>query len=193
MLTRNDVKVEQLVRGSDGADVGSIKTISDKMLGIILNGPTVNSINKGVFRGLVRELYAELQERERGDHTFNKWAADIHGNAVAHGWWEEERNLLEIVALCHSELSEAVEEYRAGRPLVYCHDCGVPLGEMAAADCTECLKRGVSKPEGVAVELVDCVIRILDYLGHVGVDVDAIMEEKYRYNLTRPYKHGKRC
>ena len=39
-----------------------------------------------------------------------KLAKEIHENAVTHGWWDEERNLLEIVALCHSELSEAVEE-----------------------------------------------------------------------------------
>lgn len=124
---------------------------------------------------------------------FNEWASEIHTNAVNHGWWDEERNLLEIVALCHSELSEAVEEYRAGRPLVYCNECEVPLGEMAAADCTECLKRGTAKPEGIAVELVDCIIRILDYLGHEGVDVDTILAAKHEYNLSRSYKHGKRC
>ena len=47
----------------------------------------------------------------------NELSKEINDNAVSHGWWDEPRNLLEIAALCHSELSEAVEEYRAGRPM----------------------------------------------------------------------------
>ena len=35
-------------------------------------------------------------------------------------------------------------------------------------------------------------IRILDYLGHTEMDVDAILREKHEYNKTRPYKHGKK-
>ena len=102
-----------------------------------------------------------------------KLAEEIHANAVAHGWWDEERNLLEIVALCHSELSEAVEEYRAGRGMIY-----------------PCVG---GKPEGIAVEMADCLIRILDWFGHEGLDVDEIMRQKMAYNRGRPYKHGKKC
>lgn len=136
----------------------------------------------------------------------NELAKEIHENAVAHGWWDEPRNLLEIVALCHSELSEAVEEYRAGRPDEW-RACTAPelscdcmskdgshictlldeLGEMEV--CYDMSK----KPEGVAVEMVDCIIRILDWFGKEGLDVDRIIREKHEYNKGRPYKHGKRC
>ena len=102
-----------------------------------------------------------------------KLAKEIHENAVAHGWWDEPRNLLEIVALCHSELSEAVEEYRAGRPMVWTNEDG--------------------KPEGIAVEMADCLIRILDWFGSEGLDVDEIVQQKMAYNRGRPYKHGKKC
>lgn len=103
--------------------------------------------------------------------TMTEWAEAIHDNAVQHGWWEEDRGFGEVVALCHSELSEALEEDRAGNELIY----------IAAG-----------KPEGIAVELMDCVIRIFDWFGFKGVDVDELMALKHCYNLSRPYKHGKR-
>lgn len=37
----------------------------------------------------------------------NELAAAVHENAVAHGWWEQERELPEILMLCVSELAEA--------------------------------------------------------------------------------------
>lgn len=39
----------------------------------------------------------------------------------------------------------------------------------------------------------DCLIRILDWFGHEGLDVDEIVRQKMAYNRGRPYKHGKRC
>lgn len=68
------------------------------------------------------------------------------------------------------------------------------------ADETECFQYGHEdacqyrnqKPEGVAVELADAVIRIADLCGHLGIDLDAVIAEKMAYNAGRPYKHGKR-
>ena len=80
---------------------------------------------------------------------------EIHENAVAHGWWESERSFGEICALIHSELSEALEEYRKNQPNVYWI---------------------AHKPEGIAVELADAVIRILDYMGREGLRFDSLAE-----------------
>lgn len=133
--------------------------------------------------------------------TLNNMVKAIHENAVAHGWWEGSRSFPEIIALIHSELSEALEEYRAGRPMLY-HICTSSNGETLAlcdadiakhhcgvVDCVECEDYDV-KPEGIAVELADALIRILDYCGHEHIDIDAIVREKHEYNKTRPYRHG---
>ena len=111
--------------------------------------------------------------------TLNRLAEEIHKTATEHGWWETERELPEILMLCVSELSEALEEYRDGRPNEWYVLCdAIP----------------VAKPEGIAVEMVDCIIRILDYLSKIGVDIDGIMERKMQYNESRPYRHGgKKC
>lgn len=121
----------------------------------------------------------------------NKFAAEVHQNAVEHGWWDEERSFGEIIALCHSELSEALEEYRAKRPMLYfpCNSGGLCVDDrpMENLTCgsrvrkasdpeTFCTARS-KKPEGIAVELADCIIRILDWYGKEGLDTDALMLE----------------
>ena len=136
----------------------------------------------------------------------NRLAGEIHENAVAHGWWDEERGLPEILMLCVSELAEALEEYRNGRPMLYypCNAGGVCCEEDGSAQCgsrphnpddpeAPCSAKS-QKPEGVAVELADCVIRILDYCGHAGIDIEEAIRIKHEYNKTRPYRHGgKKC
>lgn len=121
--------------------------------------------------------------------NINELAKDIHENAVNHGFWEKEPSFPEIIALIHSELSEALEEYRNGNPPVY-GTCAVSrehcphYGECDTHDPSGC------KPEGIAVELADAVIRILDYTAAAGIDMEAVITAKCRYNVGRPYRHG---
>lgn len=107
-----------------------------------------------------------------------KFQTDVHKNACEHGWWEEERTPEEIYALIHSEWSEALEEYRVGRPMVWhgCADLEEALFEGCGKNkiCTmvfPCAYRE-QKPEGIAVELIDGCIRILDYLGKLDVKLE---------------------
>lgn len=106
----------------------------------------------------------------------NDFAKEVHQNAVEHGWWEEARSCGEIIALCHSELSEALEEYRAKRPMVWAKDDD---GTMIEDLCEIAAKK--LKPEGIAVELADCIIRILDWFGEERLSADELMMEAARF------------
>lgn len=74
--------------------------------------------------------------------NLNEFAKDVHANADEHGWWDEERSSGEILALIHSEWSEALEEYRDGRPMVWheCVDDSVPEIHICE-NCPQCLHK----------------------------------------------------
>ena len=106
--------------------------------------------------------------------NLNDYAKECHGNAVAKGFWDADRNFGEMIALMHSELSEALEAHRGEDPEFYFDENG--------------------KPEGVSVELIDCLIRILDTLqGRLSEDftVEDIFWAKMQYNAGRQMMHGK--
>lgn len=122
--------------------------------------------------------------------TLNELAKEIHENAVAHGFWDEDRPLPEVLMLIVSELAEALEEARAGDKMngrISCMHYYSGEGYVSSAP-TNCCK----KPEGIVVEVADALIRILDWCGHEGIDIEGIVREKHEYNKTRPYKHGKK-
>lgn len=122
------------------------------------------------------------------DHRLGDLAKRIHEIIDSHGFWPPEgRNFGEMIALAHSELSEALEAHRDDdAPLWFKHD-GDCLVEHGGCTCNP-------KPEGAAVELMDCIIRCLDTFNHPsmeGADPDTVLEVKMRYNAGRPYKHGR--
>ena len=109
---------------------------------------------------------------------------DVHENAKAHGWWDKPRSERGARALIVSEWAEALEEARAGRLMVW-HACKTAQGDAYANPACEhywdcvCKMEGrkaeecpdyLPKPEGIAVELMDGCIRILDWLGHIRYD-----------------------
>ena len=94
--------------------------------------------------------------------TIRDWSNEVHQLAREKGFWDHERNTGEMIALCHSELSEALEALRKG-------DLG-----------------------NVGEELADCVIRIMDMCEGMRIDLEASVAKKHEYNKTRPYRHGKK-
>lgn len=87
----------------------------------------------------------------------NKLAAELHEAAVKKGFWDVEDAEEKHIAKMHSELSEAIHEERCGRPLLYVDD--VVILERIV-DVNQFDGR---KPEGIAAELADFVMMVLDW------------------------------
>lgn len=111
----------------------------------------------------------------------------VHQCAVEHGWWESgDRNMGESIMLMVTELAEAFESVRNSEPALWYkpHD-----GDGNSAGPLD--QHGTPmKPEGIASEFADTIIRILDICQFYEIPVARALIEKHNYNLTRPYRHG---
>lgn len=113
----------------------------------------------------------------------NDMVKKVHEMAKSKGWYDRPRPPLEAHMLMVSEIAEATEEARKDRPAVY-----VKREENFFQSVAEFLPH--EKPEGEAVELVDAVIRIADYFGFRGWDLEKILEAKINFNEQRSFRHG---
>lgn len=113
----------------------------------------------------------------------NELVQVVHGTAKEKGWYEDDRSALEAHMLMVTEIAEATEEVRAHKPPLYVNRGGEILSD-------EALFQPGEKPEGEAVELADAVIRIADYFGYRGWDLEKVLSLKTEYNKTRSFRHG---
>ena len=99
---------------------------------------------------MLNELSKEISEI----NASNGWNVTVEAD------WNDTYKVPAILALIHSEVSEALEAFRE-------NNC-----------------------EGFAEELADIVIRVLDCAAGLAIDMDEQVHVKLLTNRTRGFKHG---
>lgn len=97
----------------------------------------------------------------------SEWINEVHQTAIEKGWFEEERQRLELHMLMLTEISEATEEIRNHKPSFYIEN---------------------GKPEGEAIELSDVLLRIFDYAGYKKIDLIHYLKSEAD-NYKKNYQH----
>lgn len=98
--------------------------------------------------------------------TLNDLCREAFETAKQNGWHEEKREFGTLIALMHSELSEALEAYRKdSEDVMWSH---------------------------ITEELADVCIRIFNACGEYELDLATAIESKMEKNKARGYKYGGR-
>ena len=131
-----------------------------------------------------------LLDSERQSHKPQEYlqkltpmARALHQNAIDHGWWEyhpevpDQSIVFEKLLLINSEIAEVVEDIRKTKPYF----------NKSSELCTISAE---GKPEGVAIELADVLIRTLDLMVFLGINPEEVVNLKHNYNKNRSYRHG---
>jgi len=102
--------------------------------------------------------------------TYSRTAEKVHQLSRSQGFWadDEERNVGEVIALAHSELSEALECFRMGNP----------------AD------KNIRDMTGAEVQLADVLGILMDMEVGYGLNISEALAKKMEFNKTRGHMHG---
>jgi len=91
----------------------------------------------------------------------NKKMFEVRALADGKGFSSNPERVWEMLALIHTEVSEATDAYKKGEPM-----------------------------EHVGEELTDAIIRILHLMSALDLDAENLFQEKMKKNWERPYKYN---
>jgi len=91
----------------------------------------------------------------------NDYMAQVRELIDAKGFSSDKEQIWQMLALIHSEISEAADAYKKGRSY-----------------------------DEVGTELADAIIRILHLCSALDVDIEALYQAKMAKNWQRPYRYN---
>ncbi len=116
----------------------------------------------------------------------NQSAEHIYELNKAKGFWDNERNVGEMLMLIVSELGEAMEAHRKHQ----FSDWEGYHNEEGQNGASEAFKANIK--DTFEDEIADVAIRLLDLTGGLGIDLEKHLNHKVAYNKTRARLHGKK-
>lgn len=123
----------------------------------------------------------------------NTLAAQIHLGNVEKGFYEDEKNIAEMLCLIHSEISEALEAYRQHKTTKP-SATSLSVQDIIELEDDEQFKKAFEQniKDTFNDEIADATIRLLDLCGFKQIPISEHMLAERRFNAMRPYKHGKK-
>ena len=126
----------------------------------------------------------------------NRSGQVIFQNNKEKGFWDNERNVGELLMLVTSELGEAMEAHRKGhfakmdiyeatKEKYFANIDTSAKNVIATTTFQSCIK------DSFEDEIADAVIRLLDLSAGLGIDLEKHINYKVQYNKGREKLHGK--
>lgn len=170
---RDDISVRAIIKSpySPAVESGSAFSIITDDGSVTTELPAATHLHVSEALQFLADAFGEsvegrLSAFQRGWQSI---AQDVHATAKEKGFWDSERNVPEMLALIHSEISEALEALRSGNPP----------------------DRDVPEFTNFEVELADAIVRIMDMSKGLNLDVAGALEAKIKFNRTRERLNGK--
>ncbi len=156
-----------------GIETGNLITTTDSLF----DGDLCSTITEAcdimkVFNQHDELIWSRYEGAVHPLHAIDVFADDIHKISIQHGYWKDNISFPHIVALCHSELSQALNEFQEDNEELYYYDNDGDIStDFDRYD--DGMKLG-----GIAAELADCMLIIFDWFAANGIDVSMVLGGK---------------